>query len=82
MQWDYAYDGDGVRTATLYTPYDENGNPLSPSLTTYSFGGAYEVTDGAARKYYTLAGQTVAMRDGNGLQYFLSDHPSTGSGQA
>jgi uncharacterized iron-regulated membrane protein len=26
------------------------------------------------RKYYSLAGQTVAMRDSNGLRYFLTDH--------
>jgi RHS repeat-associated protein len=29
---------------------------------------------GTAIKYYSFAGQTVAMRDGDGLQYLLTDH--------
>jgi hypothetical protein len=70
---DFAYDGDGVRVATLTTPY-ENGSPQTPSLTAYYFGGMYEVTGNDARKYYSFGGQTVAMHDGSGLQYFLSDH--------
>ena len=41
-------------------------------------GGAYEVrTDGTTTstlKYYALAGMTVAMNDGSGLEYFLTDH--------
>ena len=37
-------------------------------------GGAYEVTDGAVKKYYSLAGMTVAMNDGSGLKYLLTDH--------
>ena len=36
--------------------------------------GAYEVTDGAIRKYYAIAGMTVAVDDGSGLQYLLTDH--------
>jgi RHS repeat-associated protein len=47
------------------TPYPNNPQSLNRYKSEFS---------GAARKYYTLAGQTVAMRDGNGLQYFLSDH--------
>ncbi len=27
-------------------------------------GGAYEITDGAVRKYYAFARQTIAMRVG------------------
>jgi RHS repeat-associated protein len=74
-QWDFAYDGDGVRTNTLTTSYDENGLPQTPTLTSYYFGGAYEVrSDGATVKYYSFAGQTVAMKDASGLQYFLTDH--------
>ncbi|MCE9646910.1 MAG: DUF11 domain-containing protein [Chloroflexi bacterium] len=73
MQWDFAYDGDGLRTATLITPYDESGDPQSAVLTSYYFGGAYEVTGTAVKKYYSFGGQTV-MRDANGLQYFLTDH--------
>jgi RHS repeat-associated protein len=34
----------------------------------------YEVTGRDVRKYYSFGGQTVAMDDGSGLQYFLSDH--------
>jgi RHS repeat-associated protein len=67
------YDGDGVRTNTLITPYDENGLPQTPQLTSYFFGGSYEVTGGAVKKYYSFAGQTI-LRDANGLQYFLTDH--------
>ena len=72
-QWDFAYDGDGVRTATLSTPYDASGLPQNATLTSYYFGGAYEVTGSNIRKYYSFGGQTV-MRDTNGLQYFLTDH--------
>jgi RHS repeat-associated protein len=72
-KWDFAYDGDGVRVATLTTPC-ENGSPQSPVLTAYYFGGMYEVTGRDVRKYYSFGGQTVAIHDGTGLQYFLSDH--------
>ncbi len=76
-KWDFGYDGDGVRVSTLLTPYDANGAPLTPELTAYFFGGAYETrSDGTAIKYYSFAGQMVAMNDGSGLQYF----PSTSSG--
>jgi RHS repeat-associated protein len=60
--------------ATLTTPYDENGLPETPSLTAYYFGGMYEVTGSDVRKYYSFGGQTVAMEDGTGLQYFVTDH--------
>jgi RHS repeat-associated protein len=74
-KWDFAYDGDGARVATLTTPYDGNGDPQTASWTAYYFGGAYEVrSDSTTIKYYSFAGQMVAMHDGNGLQYFLSDH--------
>jgi hypothetical protein len=66
--WSYAYDGDGTRVTTLY----DDGS--TQTLTRYYFGGAYEETGGAVRKYYSLAGQTVAMRDAEGLKYFLTDH--------
>ena len=36
--------------------------------------GAYEVTDGAIRKYSAIAGMTVAVDDGSGLQSLLTDH--------
>src|SRR5574341_1150759 len=73
-QWDFAYDGDGTRVSQLYTPYDANGNPQTPVLTVYFMGGAYEVTGSVVRKYYAIAGMTVAMRDGSGLKYLLTDH--------
>jgi RHS repeat-associated protein len=49
------------------------------TLTTrYYMGGAYEVTtDGTTettRKYYSIAGISVAMHDGTQLLYFLTDH--------
>jgi RHS repeat-associated protein len=71
--WDFTYDGDGVRTGQSYTAYTD-GEPATPVITRYYFGGALEVTNGAVRKYYSLAGQTVAMRDQQaGLQYLLTD---------
>ncbi|MBI5906553.1 hypothetical protein HY857_00680 [Candidatus Saccharibacteria bacterium] len=73
-QWDFAYDGDGVRTATLTTPYVD-GQPGAASLSAYYFGGTYEVrSDNTTIKYYSFAGQMIAMDDGTGLQYFLTDH--------
>ncbi|NWF91120.1 MAG: hypothetical protein HXY50_16865, partial [Ignavibacteriaceae bacterium] len=54
--WSYAYDGDGVRVAEAYFV----GTTLT-STKSYYFGGAYEThSDGAIRKYYSIAGQTVA----------------------
>jgi RHS repeat-associated protein len=37
-------------------------------------GGQYEIKDGATKKYYSIAGMTVAVNDGTGLQYLLTDH--------
>ncbi len=72
-KWDFTYDGDGTRTAQSYTPYTD-GQPGTPVFTRYYFGGAYETTGSAWKKYYSFAGQTVAMRDASGFKYFLSDH--------
>jgi RHS repeat-associated protein len=50
------------------------------AVTAYFMGGAYEVTTDAnnvtlgTKKYYSIAGMTVAMNDGSGLQYLLTDH--------
>jgi RHS repeat-associated protein len=49
------------------------------TLTTYYFaGGTYEVRDdgttGTVWKYYAFAGMTVAVNDGSGLKYLLTDH--------
>jgi RHS repeat-associated protein len=70
----YLYDGDGVRVGQVVTT---NGTDFE---TTYYFaGGAYEVIVDAgnhetAKTYYSIGGQMVAMDDGTGLQYFLTDH--------
>ncbi len=48
--------------------------------TLYFAGGLYEVRTDAAYaeidvlKYYAIAGMTVAMNDGDGMQYLLTDH--------
>ena len=65
----YLYDGDGVRV----------GQTVNGISTYYFAGGAYEVTvpgtgDQTVKKYYSIAGQMVAMDDGSGLQYILTDH--------
>ncbi|HNA55594.1 MAG TPA: hypothetical protein PLI75_19350 [Anaerolineales bacterium] len=77
-KWDFTYDGDGTRTATLITPYNELGEPQSAQLTAYFFGGAYETqADGTIRKYYSLEGQTILRTLTTGsstLSYFLTDH--------
>ena len=63
----YLYDGDGVRV----------GQTVNGVSTYYFAGGAYEVTvngsNTSIRKYYSIAGQMVAMDDGS-LHYLLTDH--------
>jgi RHS repeat-associated protein len=67
--WLYAYDGMGTRVTTAHY----TGVTLD-SMTLYYMGGMYEVTGSAVKKYYSIAGQTVAMNDGSGLKYLLTDH--------
>jgi RHS repeat-associated protein len=72
--WVFAYDGDGVRTTTVHYT-----GTTPDSSTFYYFGGAYEVTGTNVRKYYSFAGQMVAVRacpNGtcSGLNYLLTDH--------
>ncbi|MEW6402992.1 MAG: RHS repeat-associated core domain-containing protein [Chloroflexota bacterium] len=73
--WVFGYDGDGVRVSTAHFT-----GTTADSLTTYYFGGAYEVTGDIIRKYYSFAGQTVAVRTWDveletwDLSYFLTDH--------
>jgi len=69
--WSFAYDGDGVRVLTAHFTGTQ-GTP--DSTTSYYMGGAYEVKDGATKKYYSMAGMMVAMKDASGLQYLLTDH--------
>jgi RHS repeat-associated protein len=72
-KWEFMYDGDGVRTTTMTTMY-EDGVPTSTSWTAYYFGGAYEIrSDNTTIKYYNFGGQTI-MNDGDGLKYLLTDH--------
>ncbi len=71
--WDFAYDADGTRVSQAYTPYD-NGTSGTVVFTAYFMGGAYEVTGSSVRKYYAVAGMTVAMSDSTGLKYLLTDH--------
>jgi len=62
-----------VRTTQVYTPYvDGQIQPLV--TTTFFMGGLYEETDGVVRKYYAIAGMTVAMSDAGGMKYLLTDH--------
>jgi RHS repeat-associated protein len=69
--WSFAYDGDGTRVMTAHFTGTQ-GTP--DSVTSYYMGGAYEVKDGAAKKYYSIAGMMVATQDASGLQYLLTDH--------
>jgi hypothetical protein len=60
--WDFAYDGDGVRVATLTTLYDQNGDPQTASWTACYFGGAYGVrSDSTAIKNHPFSVKTVTL---------------------
>ena len=67
--WTFAYDGDGNRVKQI--------NP-DGSVTLFLGGGLYEVHDPGENqevtKYYSIAGQRVAMQGPDGLQYLLTDH--------
>ncbi len=70
--WIFTYDGDGQKVKQGYTEG-------TSTLTTYYYaGGSYEVqadgTTETVRRYYSIAGMTVAMRDGTSIRYFLTDH--------
>jgi RHS repeat-associated protein len=75
-QWDFTYDGDGNRVRQIYTVWNQD-NPqtiASSSISSYFMGGLYEVNGSSVTKYYSIAGSTVAMNDGSGLKYLLTDH--------
>ena len=72
-QWNFSYDGDGTRVAQSYIAYDLNGNPGTPIITAYFMGGLYEMSGSQVKKYYSIAGMTIAMNDGTGLKYLLTD---------
>jgi hypothetical protein len=63
--WSFSYDGDGTRTGQVYT----NIGSGSTLTTLYFMGGAYETTveTSTVKKYYAIAGMTVAVNDGSGL---------------
>jgi len=70
-QWIFAYDGDGTRFNQIYTVGAAvNTTRYFPSIVLRAcFGGAYEITktNGVVvetKKYYSFAGQTLAMDDG------------------
>jgi hypothetical protein len=63
-----------VRTTTVHYT-----GTTPDSSTFYYFGGAYEATGTNVRKYYSFAGQMVAVRacpsgTCSGLNYLLTDH--------
>jgi RHS repeat-associated protein len=67
--WSFVYDGDGNRVKQV--------NP-DGKVTLYLGGGIHEVRDAAGSpqvlKYYTVAGQRLAMMDGTTTRYLLTDH--------
>jgi|CXWJ01.1.fsa_nt_gi RHS repeat-associated protein len=69
--WSFLYDGDGIRVGTVHFT-GASGTP--DSTTSYYMGGQYEIKDGTVKKYYSIAGMMVAVNDGTGLQYLLTDH--------
>ena len=73
-QWNFSYDGDGMRVAQSYIAYNSNGDPGTPVITAYFMGGLYEMSGSQVKKYYSMAGMTIAMNDGTGLKYLLTDH--------
>jgi RHS repeat-associated protein len=60
-------------TGTSGTPDSTTSYYTSTSLSA-GMGGQFEVKDGATKKYYSIAGMMVAVNDGTGLQYLLTDH--------
>jgi len=66
--WSFVYDGGGNRVKQI--------NPYG-TITVFLGGGIYSVEDasGSAEvsKYYSIAGQQVALSGPDGLQYLLTD---------
>ncbi len=67
--WTFTYDGDGNRVKQV--------NP-DGKISLFLGGGIYTVVDAAGTpvvtKYYSVAGQRVALQNSDGLQYLLTDH--------
>src|SRR5258708_32607791 len=66
---------------------DFTTSPAPVTVSSYFMGGLYEQTDKgtvtsgvititstSTKKYYTIAGMTVATNDGSGLKYLITDH--------
>ena len=70
--WTFVYDGDGNRVKQTYS------DGTTTIVTLFLGGGLYTVKDAAGTpevtKYYSIAGQRVAMEGTDGLQYLLTDH--------
>jgi RHS repeat-associated protein len=64
----------GVTTQYFYNADSARVKKVVGSTTTYYVGNWYEVTNGAATKYYYFGAQCVAMRNANGVTYLHGDH--------
>jgi hypothetical protein len=75
-KWDFAYDGDGVRTLTVvYTPYDVNGQPQTATVTSLLLRRRAETSGGAMKKYYSLRRADCSHERRDDLQ-ILPQRPS------
>ncbi len=66
-----------VGATTTTSVYDGDGKRVKKSVgstTTYYVGNYYEVTNGAATKYYYFGGKRVALKNASGVTYLHSDH--------
>src|SRR5258707_2503093 len=88
-QWDFKYDGDGNRVQQIFT--DFTASPAHVTVSSYFMRGLYEQTDKGTvtsgiititstsnKKYYSIAGMTVALYDStdsiNPIKYMITDH--------
>ncbi|MBL1193221.1 MAG: hypothetical protein D8M60_02595 [Chloroflexi bacterium] len=68
--WTFTYDGNGTRIKQV--------NP-DDTISLFLGGGMYTVKDASGTtpvvtKYYSIAGQRIAMREGNDTRFLLTDH--------
>jgi hypothetical protein len=64
----------GAATASfLYDAHAQRVKGTVGGTTTAYVGGYYEKTDSTIRKYYTLGGQRVAMRENGVVSWLLTD---------
>ncbi|MBT8193811.1 MAG: hypothetical protein KJP22_10450 [Acidimicrobiia bacterium] len=83
LAWDDDHQLDSVADTSGTTSflYDADGNRVkrtTGSESTVHVGGVYEYTTAGANttetSYYTVAGRTVAVRNGSDLHYLAQDH--------